>query len=210
MDRPGHRATSCSGGKHRASAHRKTRRRHTERDCQWPARLGSAGGLYAAGNGQRLCPLNRHPAGSGRRLRAGGRRPAPPHQPGKHQRRELSSDGQCQRGCQGGCQVAPCQQALGGPAGLLKQALRLGLNLPLLPPDVALFTVGTVAISGAGIAAQADGDAWGTLPDITRSGRVPAGSLVGRARPRTPFALRVPRRQSLPKIIYVALIMARA
>ncbi|NJC87692.1 MAG: diacylglycerol kinase family lipid kinase [Desulfuromonas sp.] len=57
----------------------------------------------------------------------------------------------------------------GGRLAMLGQALRLGLHLPLQPPAVAFFSTAAVEITGTGVAAQVDGDAWGTLPVMVES-----------------------------------------
>ncbi len=65
----------------------------------------------------------------------------------------------------------------GGRAALLGYALRLALHLPLRPPAVAFFRVGRVAISGAGVPVQVDGDSWGSLP-VTVTSRPRALTVI--------------------------------
>lgn len=66
-------------------------------------------------------------------------------------------------------QLEVCLFRHGGRLAMLKQALRLGLHLPLRPPAVAFFSTDGVEISGDGIAVQVDGDNWGRLPVIIES-----------------------------------------
>jgi len=61
-------------------------------------------------------------------------------------------------------QLELCLFKRGGRLAMLGCALRLGLHLPLGPPDVAFFSLDAVDITGPGVPVQVDGDQWGTLP----------------------------------------------